>query len=125
MPEAECDVIDRRTRQARLGVIISLIVLFCLVGLGGWQLRAGGSVGWAPILVRMLPLVLFLPSVLTRRPRGHLWLAFVSVLYLAQGITIANLPDRFWWGVLEGLAAAALGVSSLAYARWRRRQCDA
>jgi len=125
MPEAERDVVDRRTRQARLGVIISLVVLFCLVGLGGWQLRASESVGWAPILVRMLPLVLFLPSVITRRPRGHLWLAFVSVLYVAQGITIANLPDRLWWGVLECLAAAALGLSSLAYARWRRRQCAA
>ncbi|MBZ9556674.1 MULTISPECIES: DUF2069 domain-containing protein [unclassified Modicisalibacter] len=113
---------DQRLRQARRVVIGSYAALIVLLCLGGWLLKSQHQVGWGPILVRLLPLVLLLPSLLTRRPRGHLWLAFVSLLYLMQGVMIASLPDKLWLGGLEIAAAAVLCVASALYARWRGRQ---
>ncbi|MDV6319228.1 DUF2069 domain-containing protein [Chromohalobacter sp. HP20-39] len=110
------------TTQARRGVWGSLAALAILQLLGGWQLYASGQIGLMPIAVRLLPLVLFLPPIITRRPRGHVMLAFVSLLYILQGLMIAQLPGRLAWGTLETLAALALFVSAAAYARWRRQQ---
>lgn len=113
---------DHRLHQARLVVIGSYAALIVLLCVGGWLLKIQHQVGWGPILVRVLPLVLLLPTLLTRRPRGHVWLAFVSLLYLMQGVMIASLPDKLWLGVLETATAAVLFVASALYARWRGRQ---
>ncbi|MCI0508918.1 putative membrane protein [Chromohalobacter marismortui] len=114
--------LSRVATLARRGVWGGMAALALLQIFGGWQLYASGQVDLMPIAVRLLPLVLFLPSVVTRRPRGHVMLAFVSLLYILQGLMIAQLPDRLAWGVLETLAALVLFVSAAAYARWRRQQ---
>ncbi|WP_148266821.1 DUF2069 domain-containing protein [Chromohalobacter israelensis] len=114
--------LDQAALLARRGVWGSMGALAVLQILGGWQMHASGQVALMPIVVRLLPLVLFLPSVVTKRPRGHVMLAFVSLLYILQGLMIAQVPGRLVWGVLETLAALALFVSAAAYARRRRQQ---
>ncbi|MCG7598446.1 DUF2069 domain-containing protein [Halomonas sp. McH1-25] len=114
--------LDRLTRLSRQGVIVSYGVLIALLFLGGLQLQAQSDSGLMPMLVRILPLVLFLPSIVTRRPRGHAWLAFVSLLYFMQGVMIATLPDKAWLGMLEVVASLALFIASMFFARWRSRQ---
>ncbi len=113
--------LESLTRKARQAVLISFVLLIALLLISGWQLRSNNGVEWLPVLVRALPLVLFLPSILTRRPRGHAWLAFVSLLYLAQGAMLTTLPGQAWLGWLEVLAAMALFFASALYARWQSR----
>ncbi|WP_136067722.1 DUF2069 domain-containing protein [Modicisalibacter radicis] len=113
--------LETLARRARQAVLISFVLLIALLLLSGWQLRSHNGVEWLPVLVRALPLVLFLPSILTRRPRGHAWLAFVSLLYIAQGAMLTTLPGQAWLGWLEVLAAVALFFASALYARWRSR----
>lgn len=111
--------LEALSQGARRAVLISFVLLIALLLLSGWQLRNNNGVEWLPVLVRALPLVLFLPSILTRRPRGHAWLAFVSLLYIAQGAMLTRLPGQAWLGWLEVLAAMALFFASALYARWR------
>ncbi|MGC3874407.1 DUF2069 domain-containing protein [Halomonas sp. GXIMD04776] len=112
-------LLTQRTRQVVLGSYVALVVLLLI---GGLQLQAQSSSGLLPVLVRVLPLVLFFPTLYTRRPRGHAWLAFVSLLYFMQGVMLATLPGKTWLGLLEVVASLALFVSSMLYARWRSRQ---
>ncbi|SFH72466.1 DUF2069 domain-containing protein [Modicisalibacter xianhensis] len=117
--------LNRLTQRARQGVIASYVVLIALLFVGGLQLQAQSDNGLMPMLVRILPLILFLPSIVTQRPRGHAWLAFVSLLYFMQGVMIATLPDKAWLGMLEVAASLALFISSMFFARWRSRQLTA
>lgn len=109
------------TKHTRLAVLISYISLIVLLLIGGLLLQTQSQNGLLPVLVRVLPLVLFLPAILTRRPRGHAWLSFVSLLYFMQGVMLATLPGRVWLGGLEVLASLGLFASSMLYARWRSR----
>ncbi|MDW5375500.1 DUF2069 domain-containing protein [Halomonas sp. HP20-15] len=113
--------LESLTRNARQAVLISFVLLIALLLISGWQLRSNHGIEWLPVLVRALPLVLFLPSILTRRPRGHAWLAFVSLLYIAQGAMLTTLPGQAWLGWLEVLAALVLFFASALYARWQSR----
>ena len=63
--------LESLTRKARQAVLASFVLLIALLLISGWQLRSNNGTEWLPVLVRALPLVLFLPSILTRRPRGH------------------------------------------------------
>lgn len=112
----------RLTQRARLGVLVGYVSLIALLTLGGLQLQIESDAGLLPIVLRVLPLILFLPSIVTRRPRGHAWLAFVSLLYFMQGVMIATLPNKAWLGLLEVAAALLLFTASMLFARWRGRQ---
>ncbi|WP_163557176.1 DUF2069 domain-containing protein [Halomonas sp. NO4] len=116
--------VDVLTERARRLVLGSLAVLLVLLVWGGLSMQAGDN-PLLPILIRILPLVLFLPSILGRRPRGHAWLAFVSLLYFAQGVMLATLPGQGLLGLLEAVSALALFTGSMFYARFRSRQLKA
>ncbi|MFC3285280.1 DUF2069 domain-containing protein [Litchfieldella rifensis] len=114
--------LDNLTSLSRQVVLASYIALLVLLSYGGLTMHNVAEGGMTPILFRVLPLILFLPSILGKRPRGHAWLAFVSLLYFMQGVMIATLPDRAWLGMLEILASLALFIGSMCYARFRSRQ---
>ena len=113
--------LDALTERSRRLVLGSFILLIVLVVWGSLSMQAGDN-PLTPILVRILPLVLFLPSVIGKRPRGHAWLAFVSLLYFTQGVMIATLPGQGLRGGLEALTALALFTGCMFYARFRSRQ---
>ncbi|NLC22725.1 MAG: DUF2069 domain-containing protein [Halomonadaceae bacterium] len=113
--------IDHLTARSRQLVLGGYIVLLALLALSGLTMEADNS-SITPILIRTLPLVLFLPSILGKRPRGHAWLAFVSLLYFVQGVMVATLPGQGLLGGAEALAALALFTGCMFYARFRSRQ---
>ena len=112
------DALTERTRRLVLG---SFTLLLVLVVWGSLSMQAGDN-PLTPIIVRILPLLLFLPSVIGQRPRGHAWLAFVSLLYFTQGVMVATLPGQGLRGGLEALTALALFTGCMFYARFRSRQ---
>lgn len=113
--------IDNLTRQSRQLVLISFVILFLLVVYRGFFIQED-AFNWRPVVAFVLPLVLFLPSIIGQRARGHAWLAFVSLLYFTQGIMLATLPGQGLRGVLEALVSLALFTGCMAYARFRSRQ---
>ncbi len=113
--------INRLTDGSRRLVLGSYGLLLALMVYRGVIVTTDGN-ALVPLLAFVLPLLLFLPSLVTRRPRGHAWLAFVSLLYFSQGVMVATLPGQGLRGSLEALVALALFVGCTAYARFRSRQ---
>ncbi|KPQ19778.1 MULTISPECIES: DUF2069 domain-containing protein [unclassified Halomonas] len=116
--------IDRLTSLSRQWVLISFSLLLLMMLFRGFMVQ-GDAFNWRPMIAFVLPLVLFLPSIIGRRPRGHAWLAFVSLLYFSQGVMVATLPTQTLRGVVEALLSLALFSGCMAYARFRSRQVRA
>ncbi|RDB43335.1 DUF2069 domain-containing protein [Halomonas sp. DQ26W] len=115
------DSLTDRSRQLVLGSFGLLVVLMMT-----WVVvlqDEGISLG--PMLAFILPLILFLPSIIGRRPRGHAWLAFVSLLYFMIGVNVAILPGVGLLGMLIALSSLALFTGCMFYARFRSRQMKA
>ncbi|WP_311947983.1 DUF2069 domain-containing protein [Halomonas piscis] len=109
------------THHSRHLVVASFALLLMLMVYRGLMIQGDAGFNWRPIVAFVLPLVLFLPSILGRRPRGHAWLAFVSLLYFMQGVMVATLPGQHFRGVLEAGVALALFAGCMGYARFRSR----
>ncbi|MGB8712334.1 MAG: DUF2069 domain-containing protein [Onishia taeanensis] len=114
--------LDTMVDKSRRLVIASYVALLVLLSYGGLVMHDVQTDGWGPWLVRVVPLLLFLPSILVKRARGHAWLCFVSLLYFMQGVMFATLPGQTLFGILVAAASLALFVGSLGYARFRSRQ---
>ncbi|RUR32568.1 DUF2069 domain-containing protein [Vreelandella nanhaiensis] len=113
--------LDRLTQRSRQCVITSFTILLLLVIYRGFLIQ-DEELDWRPVLAFVLPLILFLPSIIGQRARGHAWLAFVSLLYVIQGVMLAALPGQTGHGILEALVSLLLFASCMAYARFRSRQ---
>ncbi|UYG09557.1 DUF2069 domain-containing protein [Halomonas sp. M4R1S46] len=113
--------LDHLTAGSRKLVVVSYALLLMLMVYRGLAVDSGGS-SVGPLVAFVLPLLLFLPSILARRARGHAWLAFVSLLYFTQGVMVATLPGQASRGALEALVSLALFTGCMGYARFRSRQ---
>ena len=77
---------------------------------------------WIIWLVKLLPLLLFLPGMLRDRLRSYVWLCFVSLLYFI------SLVERVFAqpGELPGIAGLVFVVmlftAAMLYVRWRGRE---
>ncbi|ALM52537.1 DUF2069 domain-containing protein [Halomonas huangheensis] len=116
--------LDHLVQRSRRLVLVSFGILLLLMVYRGWAIESS-NLRFGPMLAFVLPLVLFLPSILVRRPRGHAWLAFVSLLYFAQGVMVATLPSQGWRGMVEAIVSLALFIGCMGYARFRSRQMRA
>ncbi|MFG6137077.1 MULTISPECIES: DUF2069 domain-containing protein [Halomonas] len=116
--------LDHLTARSRRLVIGSYVMLLALMLYRGVAIQSDGS-NVGPLVAFVLPLVLFLPSILAQRARGHAWLAFVSLLYFAQGVMVASLPGEMLRGGLEALVSLSLFTGCMGYARFRSRQLKA
>lgn len=113
--------LDNLTAQARRLVLGSYsLLLLATLGWSTMLYREASSI--TPVLAFMLPPLLFLPSIITKKPRGHAWLSFVSLLYFMIGVNVAILPRIGWLGLLIALASLGLFLGSMFYARFRSRQ---
>lgn len=74
---------------------------------------------WVILAVLWVPLLVFLPAVITRDPRGHAWLCFVSLVYFMQGTTTFIIPGKAGLGALQALLALTLFTAAMMYGRWR------
>ena len=113
--------LDTLTHGSRKLVLISYVLLLGLAVYRGLMVESSGG-PMTPLLVFVVPLLLFSPTIIAKRPRGHAWLAFVSLLYFTMGMMVATLPGQAFRGVLEMLVALALFTGCMGYARFRSRQ---
>jgi len=81
-----------------------------------------GSAPWFIWLLKLLPLVLFLPGMLRDRLRSYIWLCFVCLGYFLVLVQRAFArPDSPL--VMSGLLAVViLFTSAMLYVRWRARE---
>ncbi|KIN12808.1 DUF2069 domain-containing protein [Vreelandella titanicae] len=115
--------LDKLTLRSRQVVLASFALLLVLVIYRGFLLQ-DDDFNWRPVVAFVLPLVLFLPSIIGKRARGHAWLAFVSLLYFTQGVMLVTLPGQGLRGVVEAVVALVLFTGCMGYARFRSRQLN-
>ncbi|OLO05528.1 MULTISPECIES: DUF2069 domain-containing protein [Salinicola] len=106
---------------ARRSVWIAYATLLALLVISGIWHYLQQHAQAAALLVRILPLVLFLPTLLMQRRRGHVWLTALGVLYVIQGILIIAKGGGSVLVIAEILAASALAIMAYRYVRLRGR----
>lgn len=99
----------------------ALLLLMLLLGLLLFP-PAAPARWWVILLVLWLPLLAFLPALLYKHAKAHAWLCFISLVYFSQGVTTAFLPEKFWLGAIQALAALILFLAAMLYSRWRSMQ---
>tara|TARA_R110002094_G_scaffold218472_1_gene190057 strand:- start:2142 stop:2576 length:435 start_codon:yes stop_codon:yes gene_type:complete len=68
-------------------------------------------------LVQSLLLLAFIPSIFSGRPRPHIWLCFVILLYFCMGAVYAYGGSSL--GILMTLLSSGIFCSAMLYARWK------
>lgn len=121
MSELEERPSDRPTPGERIWHFLTLIAvgsLFAVYGLG-FLAGDGGTGAMLLLAAQTLPLLAFVPSLLTGSARAAALLSFVSILYFGAGVLTIVDPERRAEGSAELFFATLLFVASAYYARQR------
>ncbi|RHW21843.1 DUF2069 domain-containing protein [Pseudomonas jilinensis] len=70
------------------------------------------------LAVLLVPLLIFLPGILSGNPRVHAWLCFAINLYFIQGVLICFQPGREFYGSLLISFSMVYFLAALGYVRW-------
>jgi len=68
-------------------------------------------------LLQILPLLIFLPGMLSGRARSHAWLSFVILLYFVHGVLLAFSAERRWLGITEVILCSLLFIGLIVHIR--------
>lgn len=109
------------SHQLTLGFLITLLLLFA-----AWYLvllPPPKAAPWLIALFHIIPLALFLPGILKRKPRTYIWLCFFILLYFCEGVLSAFLLPSLqgWLGLAETLLTTATFIAAMFAARWNHR----
>lgn len=111
-------------RGARLAVVSSYFALLGLFTVDAlMSLLAGAPVLVAAILwlVRVIPLLIFLPGIRKQAPRAAAWLCFVLLLYFTHAVTTAFVPGELLYGLVYTLLCTALFTALVIWIRLMRK----
>jgi uncharacterized membrane protein len=72
-------------------------------------------------LLHLLPLLVFLPSLLKQNVRAHAWMTFVLLGYFMMSVSTAFACKSILL-TTEVLLIAALFIAAMLYIRWRSRE---
>ncbi|MEP5766441.1 MAG: DUF2069 domain-containing protein [Halieaceae bacterium] len=108
----------RRTAISRHIALLSLALLLGVQLLDSW-LRQPPLTIW---VLRVLPLLIFLPGLVQDRPRTYIWICFVILMYfliLVLRLFAAPTDPVAWVGMIS---VVSLFVAAMMYARWRSQE---
>ncbi len=109
---------DKLTHQAWLIAALSYGLLVLTLSLEHWWLNPPAVD--SPLLIwlaRIGPLLIFIPGVILKKPRGFAWLCFVVLFYFTSAVVDAFLGhDISGW--LQTALCVILFISSMFYVRW-------
>lgn len=118
MTEAQLPANLLLVHRGLLACIYALLAYFGVISLMAVQgLNLAFPVVW---LIHSLPLLIFLPGLLQRRPRTHAWLSFVILLYFIHAVLLAFDPVRRWLGVIEVILCVAIFTLLILFIRQYR-----
>jgi len=108
-------------RKAVMYSYFSLLGLFTVDSIVA--LLAGAPVLVVVILwlVRILPLLIFLPGMKRQTPRTAAWLCFIVLLYFTHAVTTAFVPGELLYGVTYALICTVLFSALITWIRLMRK----
>ncbi|MEJ6656077.1 MAG: DUF2069 domain-containing protein [Pseudomonas sp.] len=66
----------------------------------------------------LLPLLIFMPGIITGNPRVHAWLCFAINLYFVYGVLACLQPERQLYGAILVGTSVTYFIAALGYVRW-------
>jgi len=70
--------------------------------------------------VKLIPLLIVLPGLLSKSPRAHIWLCFIVLFYFIQSVVNVWLSHGRPLDVLENITIVSIFISSMMFVRWSR-----
>lgn len=114
------EVLSPKLKVGRFLTLTSYFGLLAWLALGlVWFPLPEASRWWVILLVLWLPLLAFMPVILTKSPKGHAWLCFVVLVYFLQGSTTFIQPGKTLFGLVQALLALTLFGAAMMYGRWQ------
>ncbi len=119
---ANSKVTDRSTLIERIKICRTLIfigyALFLLYFYSAWVDQGYGSQDIAILLVKVLPLLLFLPGLIRKNSKAHVWLGVVLLVYALKAIVdFVDEPFSFI-NMFQVGSLLLLFTSIILYLRW-------
>ena len=103
---------------SRHGVLFSLIALVLIFTLENWLKQPLSISRW---LVQIIPLLAFLPSLLSNKLRAYQWLCFVILLYFIIGVLNIFTPGKLINGIMLTLFCVLLFCFAIFYIHDRQK----
>lgn len=105
--------------QSRNAVILTYCVLLLTYTLYSlWQIPGGNVTAiiflW---LLKVVPLLIFMPGLRKRHLRTHAWLSFVVLLYFVVGVQTAFVEETRVYGIVVTVLLSALFCALVTYIR--------
>ena len=84
-----------------------------------WLHQEGRQPSLTIWLVRIVPLLVFVPGMLKRNLRSLAWLCFVVLMYFMIAVTEAMSPLRLWINYVEVVLSVAIFLTAMMTIRWQ------
>lgn len=83
-----------------------------------WLHQEGRQPSLTIWIIRLLPLLFFIPGVMRNNLRSLQWLCFVCLLYFMMAVTEAMSPFRLWINYVEVALSVMVFISAMMTIRW-------
>ncbi len=116
------EVLDSRVRITHWLCRALLLALIGAIGL--WTMMVTQTIlgGIAITLIKVLPLLFFIPDVFRGRPRTHAWLCFVLLVYFCFSVIYILSPSQQIMAFVQSTLTMMLFTSAMLFARWKAQQ---
>lgn len=98
----------------RIGVLLSLCALLLILTLENWLNQPLSISRW---LIQTIPLLAFLPGLISNKLRAYQWLCFVILLYFISGVLNIFTPEKLISGIMLTLFCVLLFCFAIFYVR--------
>ncbi|MTI14775.1 DUF2069 domain-containing protein [Sansalvadorimonas verongulae] len=117
MSSSNTDMGPKATLCWRVSITLYVLLLIT-ISLDHW-LIAPPEVDspWLIWSLRMAPLVMFAPALLSKHGRGFAWFGFVVLFYFTSGV-VSGWAHQSWIGWLLAAESLALFTSTIFFVRW-------
>jgi uncharacterized membrane protein len=101
-----------------------ILVLLASTLASGGEHTVGTSIA-APIvlwLFKCLPLLIFIPGLISGSHKTASWLSYVTMIYFVLGILLMFTAGANIWGTLMPLTTLVLFTAAMLYTRWKKEE---
>jgi uncharacterized membrane protein len=101
-----------------------IVVLLASTLASGGEHTVGTSIA-APIvlwLFKCLPLLIFIPGLISGSHKTASWLSYVTMIYFVLGILLMFTAGANIWGTLMPLTTLILFTAAMMYIRWKKEE---
>lgn len=118
-PLPSLEYLQPRIRASRVLAALGYYgLLACLFVYNAFFADLHGANPVVIIGVLLVPLLIFLPGIVTGHIRTHAWLCFAINLYFLYGVQTCFVPGKEWYGALLVGTTVLYFVAALVYVRW-------